>query len=92
MRFDERGTILLNSTLTSLKTVRELPTKYYVEYDFSDPSLIKNTAHVDFNDENLDYVRFVKVNSMPAVREHLTPKYYVNQAIFIMWMNYHSYD
>ena len=45
------------------------------------PSIIKNTAHVDFNDQNLDDVRFVKVNSMPAVREHLTPKFYVDQVI-----------
>ena len=47
----------------------------------NDSSLIRNTAHVDSNDENLDNVRFVKVNSMPAVREHLTPKYSVDQAI-----------
>ena len=43
--------------------------------------MIKNTAHVDFNDKNLDNVRFVKVNSMPAVGEHLTAKHYVDNAI-----------
>ena len=43
---------------------------------------MKNTTHVDFNDKNLDNVRFVKVDSIPVVREHLTPKYYVDQAIF----------
>ena len=48
---------------------------------FNDPSIIKNTAHVDFNDKKLDNVRFVKINSMPAFGEHLTPKYYVDQAI-----------
>ena len=42
---------------------------------------MKNTAHVDFNEKNLDNVRFVKVSSMPAVREHLTPWYFVDQAI-----------
>ena len=52
-----------------------------MKYKFGDPSILKITAHVDFNDKNLDNVRFVKVNSMPANREHLTPKYYVDQAI-----------
>ena len=55
--------------------------KQYVDNKFNDPSIIKNTAHVDFNDKNLDNVRFVKVNSMPAVGEHLTAKYYVDNAI-----------
>ena len=55
--------------------------KQYVDNKFNDPSIIKNTAHVDFNDKNLDNVSFVKVNSMPAVGEHLTAKYYVDNAI-----------
>ena len=38
--------------------------------------------HVDFNDKNLDNVRFINVDSMPAVGEHLTAKYYVYHAIF----------
>ena len=29
---------------------------------------MKNTAHVDFKDKNLQKVRFVKTNSLPAVR------------------------
>ena len=53
-----------------------------VNKKFNDPSIIKNTAHVDFNAKNLDNVRFVKVNRMPAVGEHLTAKYYVDNAIF----------
>ena len=52
----------------------------------NDPSIIRNTAHVDFNDENLDNVRFVKVNKLPAVREHFTPNFHVDQVI------YHSVD
>ena len=55
--------------------------KQYVDNKFNDSSIIKNTAHVDFNDKNLDNVRFVKVNSMPAVGEHLTAKYYVDKTI-----------
>ena len=59
----------------------ELPYKSDVDYIFEDPSIIKNNAHVNFIDENLDNVRFVKVNSIPAVAEHLTSKYYVDNAI-----------
>ena len=62
-------------------SIREPASKNYVDNLFNPPSIIKNTAHVDFNDKNLDNVRFVKVNSMPAVGEHLTAKYYVDNAI-----------
>ena len=55
--------------------------KGYVESGLKDPSIIRNTAQVDFNDKNLDIVRFVKVNSLPAVREHLTSKFYIDEAI-----------
>ena len=54
----------------------------YVDNGLDDPSIKRNTAHVNFNDENLDKVRFAKVNSLPALREHLTPKFYVDEAIF----------
>ena len=62
-------------------SIREAASKNYVDNLFNHPSIIKNKAHVDFNDKNLDNVRFVKVNSMPAVGEHLTAKYYVDNAI-----------
>ena len=55
--------------------------KSYVDSRLNDPSIIRNTAHVDFNEKNLDNVRFVQVNSLPAVREHLTPKFYLDQAV-----------
>ena len=81
LKLDERDTIVLNSTLTLPKTIIEIPTKSYANEKFIDPSIIRNTAHIDFNDKNLDNVRFVKVSSMPAVREYLTPKFYVDQAV-----------
>ena len=58
-----------------------MPSKNYVNKKFNDPSIIRNNRHVDFNDKNLDKVGFAQVNSMPAVREQLTPKYYVDRAI-----------
>ena len=42
---------------------------------------MKKTAHVDFNDGNLDNVRFVKVNSLPAVSQHITPMQYVYDSL-----------
>ena len=58
-----------------------MPTKSYADIGLTDPSIKRNTTHVDFDDKNLDNVRFVKVNSLPAVREHLTPNFYVDKAI-----------
>ena len=77
----ERDYILLNSTLTTPKTILEIPTKYYVDNKYNDPSIITNTNHVDFNDKSLDKVRWIKVNNIPAVKEHLTAKTYVDNAI-----------
>ena len=82
LKLDEQVSIVINSTLTLPKTKTELPTKNYSNKKFIDPSIIKNIAHVDFNDKNLNNVRFNIVNSMPAVGERLTAKYYVDQAIF----------
>ena len=46
-----------------------------------DPSIRRYSAHVDFNEKNLDNVRFNKVKSLPAITEHLRAKIYVDQAI-----------
>ena len=59
----------------------EAASTLYVDTMFIDPSIIKNSALVDFNDKNPDNVRLVKINSLPAVREHVTAKFYVDQAI-----------
>ena len=67
--------------MTSPKTNNELPTKNYVDNKFNDPSMSKNTDHFEFNDENLDNVGWVKVNKIPAVEEHQTPKIYVQIAL-----------
>ena len=45
---------------------KEAVTKLYVDSGFNDSNVIKNTEHVDFNDENLDNVRFVKQSSSCA--------------------------
>ena len=70
-----KDTIVLNSSLTSPKTKIELPTKNYVDIKFNDPSIIKNTDHVDFNHKILDNVHSIKVNSFPTLEEHLHRKF-----------------
>ena len=77
----EQGSIILNSALTTPKTILELPTKNYVDNKFNDSSIIKNIDNVDFNDKDIDNVRWIKVNKWPRDGEHLTPKVYVDNAI-----------
>ena len=77
----EQDSIIFNSTLTSPKTIFQLPTKNYVDNKFNDPSIIKNTDQVDFNAKNLDKVGWVKVNDMPEALNDLVPKLYVQNAI-----------
>ena len=43
---DEQNSIVLNSSLTLPKSIIKLPTKSYVDKKFSDPSTMRNTAHV----------------------------------------------
>ena len=76
-----QDTIVLNSTLTSSKTILEIPTKNYVDSKFNDPSIIKNTDHVDFNDKILDNVHSIKINSYPTHDHHLAPKFYVDHFV-----------
>ena len=77
----KQDSIILNSTLSTPETIIELPTKNYVDEKFNDPSIIKNTNHVDFNNKEIDNVHSIKVNSFPTLGKHLTPKVYVDYAI-----------
>ena len=61
-------------------SIRESASKLYVADKFNDPSITKNTEHFDFNNKNLDKVRFVKVNFYPAIGGYRTPKTYVDQS------------
>ena len=76
-----QDTIVLNSTLTSPKTILEIPTKNYVDDKFIDSSMIKNKDHVDVNDKVLDNVHSIKVKSYPTLDEQLTPKFYVDNFV-----------
>ena len=52
--------------------IRETTSKYHVDNILNDPTITKNTANVDFNDKNLDKIRFRKLIGYPAIGEHAT--------------------
>ena len=62
-------------------SIGEAKSKKYVDKNFKDPSIMKNTTHIDFNDKNLHNVRYINVNSFPTLEEQLTPKSFVDEAI-----------
>ena len=62
-------------------SIREAASKNYVDKLFNDPSVLKNTAHIDLNDRNITNVRFLQVNQWPQIDSHLTPKLYVDNAL-----------
>ena len=55
--------------------------KNYADNLFSDPSLVKNNAHIDLNDRNITNARFIQVNQLPQIDSHLTAKLYVDNSI-----------
>ena len=62
-------------------SIREPVSKNYVDNLFKDPSIIKNSAHIDLNDKNITNARFIQVNQLPQIDSHLTAKLYVDNAI-----------
>ena len=67
--------------IPSCRSQPEAFSEVYVDKKFNDPSIIKYTAHVDFNNKNINHVRFVEVEGLAHFRELLTCKLYVNNAI-----------
>ena len=61
-------------------SIREAASKSYVDNKINDPSIIKNTTHVDFNCINLNNLHSIEVNSFFILEEQRTPKIYVDQA------------
>ena len=62
-------------------SIREAASKNYVENLFNDPSILKNSAHIDLNDRNITNARFIQVIQLPPIDSHLTAKLYVDNAI-----------
>ena len=61
--------------------ITEAASKNYVDNLFNDPSIIKNTAHIDLNDRNITNARFIQVNQLPRIDSHLTAKLYVDNSL-----------
>ena len=61
--------------------IREPTSKSYVDNLFNDPSILKNTAHIDLNDRNITNASFIQVNQLPQTDSHLTAKVYVDNSI-----------
>ena len=62
-------------------SIREACRKNYVDTFFNNPTILKNTAHIDMNDRNIINARFIQVNQWPQVDSHLTPRLHVDNAI-----------
>ena len=58
---------------------REAAYKVFVDTFFDNPE--KNNAYAEFSDKNLDNFRFVKINTLPAINQHLTHMQYVEDAL-----------
>ena len=94
---DNQDSIILNSALTSPKTIREIPTKSYIDslheenersrrdlgIDFYDESndLVKNNQDNDFNDNKLLNLDSVVVNRNPTLDNELSNKKYIDNEL-----------
>ena len=67
--------------LPDLIYIKEACSKNYGDNLFNDPSIVKNTAHIDVIDRNITNARFFQVNQWPQIDSHLTPKLYVDNAV-----------
>ena len=61
-------------------SIREAASKTYVDIFFNDPSILKNTVHIDLNDRNTTNARIIQVNQLPQIDSHLTAKLYVDNS------------
>ena len=68
-------------TLPDPISIRDACSKKYVDNLFNDPSIIKNSAHIDLNDRNITNARFIQVNQLLQIDSRLTAKLYVGNSI-----------
>ena len=62
-------------------SIREAVSKNYVDKLFNDPSIVKNTEHIDLNDKIITNAKFTQVNQWPQIDSLLTAKLYVDAEI-----------
>ena len=49
------------------RSIREAVSKSYVDIEFNDPSIIKNTSQIDLNVKSITNVGFTEVNQWPEI-------------------------
>ena len=62
-------------------SIRAAASKTYVDNLFNDPSIMKNSAHIDLNDRNISNARFFQVNQLPQIDSRLTAKLNIDISI-----------
>ena len=94
---ENQDSIILNSSLTSSKTIIELPTKAYIDslheenkrsrrdlrIDFYNESidLVKNNQDNDFNDNKLTNINSIEINNSPSVDSQVSNEKYVDDQL-----------
>ena len=89
---DNQDSIILNSTLTSPKTIIEIPTKTYIDSlheenersrrDLDESSdLVKNNQDNNFSDNELTNIDSVTVNRNPVLDNQLANKKYIDNEL-----------
>ena len=93
LKLDEQESKILNSTLTSPKTIIQLPTKFYVDcfHESSrnrrDLSLVFNDQDIEFDTNKLTNLDSVSVNRIPSSdhvlvnKKHLVDELYKNNIL-----------
>ena len=62
-------------------SIREATSKNYVDNLFNDPSIMKNTDHINLKYRNITNARFIQVNQWPQLDSHVAAKLYVDNSI-----------
>ena len=70
-----------NKNLPDPTSIKEQAPKLYVDNLINDPSIIRNTPHIDLNDRNITNIRFLQVSQLPQIDSHLIAKLCVDNAI-----------
>ena len=87
LNLDEQDSIILNSTLTTHKTIIKIPTKSYVDslHESSrnrrDLSSVFNDQDNEFNNNKLPYFYSVTLNRNPSSNKEVSNKKYVDDSI-----------
>ena len=87
LKLDEQNSIILNSTLTSPKTIIELPIKSYVDSlheinrNRRDLSSVFNDQDIEFDNNKLTNLDSITVNGKPSSNNDLGNKKYVDDSI-----------